>query len=196
MTLISSVTLRPYTEKDQDEVISIHRTIYPEYDQEKNQWRPGQQFDNPASLSHRYVACERGHIIGYAAIREQYRARYRINLMVHPKKQRCGVGTRLFSIVLKEANQLNAITLQARVRSDQPAALQFLHQSEFSEVHRMRGMTLSIDHVDFANLQPTLDRVLSSGIDMTTLAQEQLDENAWLARLHELYHQVSHGWPA
>jgi GNAT superfamily N-acetyltransferase len=128
----------------------------------------------------------------------QWRVRddkYRVDVMVHPRWQRRGIGGVLLSRLLAEAEQRGAVTVQARARDDCPVALAFLQKHGFGEIHRMQRFDLDLGQADRQALQRVLERAAGQGFRFTTLAAEQERDPDCLLSLYDLHLAALLDWP-
>jgi mycothiol synthase len=189
--------VRRYTAADLPALSELARALFPEYDDPALPWRPGQQLDNPDRTLLAYVALPPGaaQVLGYCALWEVHPSRYRLNLMVHPRWRGRGLGGHLFARLLAGWERLTPISVTARVREDQAAALGFLARRGFEEIHRMRGMVLRTAEAELSGLEARLDSLKAAGIEVTTLAEVQAQDPEWRRGLYELKGRVLPGWP-
>jgi len=192
--------IRSWADGDAGSDREISRAIYPEYREEPNHpaWFPAQQLGAPDEYSSRYVVVdnEMGQRVAYATLWELRSRRYRFDLAVHPEWQRQGLATQLLSRVMSDARTFGATGLQARVRDDKTAAIEFIQRRGFVESHRMGAYRLDISRVGAYDSQTTfLTRLRDFGIEVTNLAELRERDVHYLERLHELYSAALDGWP-
>jgi GNAT superfamily N-acetyltransferase len=134
-------------------------------------------------------------VIGYGCVWNTLApGKYRLDLFVHPDWRRRGFGSRLFERLMVELQALAGVSLQARAREDETGALAFLEHQAFVEVHRMVYVRLDVAEANPALFQPVVERVLASGITISTLAEEQArDPHCWI-KLHALHDAARLGW--
>lgn len=134
-------------------------------------------------------------VLGCGALWRVRETKFRLDVMVHPRWQRHGIGGALLARLLAEAEQQGAMTIQARGRDDCPAALAFLQNRGFVETHRMQRYNLDLTRVDRTALQRVGERAMSQGIRFSTLGVEQERDPDCLRRLHALHLAAILDWP-
>lgn len=191
--------LRPWKDRDAGSDREISRAIYPEYLEDRCHpaWFPAQQLGAPREWSSRYVAVETssGERVAYATLWELRPRRYRFDLAVHPEWQRQGIATQLFAQVMTDAKALGATGLQARVRDDKPAALEFVHRRGFVESHRMGAYRLDFIRADMSGCQASFARLRERSVEVTNLAAIREQDPNYLEKFFELYSAAREGWP-
>ena len=191
------IQLKPFEAVHLDAVTRIESAIFSDCQRDSDKWRAGQQLDDPSKATRKYVAIEADHaqVVGYGAVRETDPDRYRLNLMVIPEWGRQGVGNAVFAKLEEDLVDMSAVSIQARVRSDQRGALAFAHRNGFSEVHRMEGMTLSVGDIDLTRFTPLSERLNRQEVVFVSLADEQRSESDWVSRLFDLHKMALESWP-
>ena len=194
-----SYFLRTWGDSDAGSDHEISRSVYPEYREEPNHpaWFPAQQLSAPGEYSSRYVIVEtqKYQRIAYATLWELRPRRYRFDLAVRPEWQRQGLATQLLSRVMSDARAFGATGLQARVRDDKTAALEFIQRRGFVESHRMGAYRLDFACGTPDNFQESFMQLRDTGIEVTNLADARGQDVRYLEWLHELYSATREGWP-
>jgi len=185
--------IRGLAHQDIANVIAISDAIYPEYREDEG-WRAAEQFDSERFTSYRYVG-EAVDIIGYGAIRYMRELQGRIDLMVRPDHQRRGVGGKILEQLLTDLRSTNATAAHARVRQDHEDAVSFLRNRGFVERQRMYGLRLNIAEVKLDDFWPVVRRLALEGIQISTLAQEQITEPDYINKLLDLHNAALPDWP-
>jgi GNAT superfamily N-acetyltransferase len=134
-------------------------------------------------------------VIGCGALWRVGGEKFRLDLMVHPRWQRQGVGGALQVRLLEEARQRGAARVQARARDDRPASLSFLQNRGFVEIHRMQRFSLRLAAVDPSAPRAAIEQIEKRGVGLTTLAAAQAQDPDCLRKLYELYLAVIPTWP-
>ncbi len=190
--------LRRWSDRDAGNDRVISDAVYPEYQDEPghSSWFPARQLGAPAECSSRYlVESHQGSPIGYATIWELRPTRYRFDLAIRPESQRQGIGSVLFTQVIRDAERLGATGLQARVRDDKPEPLAFVIRRGFHETHRMGAYRIDFSGVPASDPEEARSRLRKLGFEVTTLAALRVQDAHYLTRFHELYSAARHGWP-
>ena len=192
-------SIRPWNDTDAGIDREISRAVYPEYVENPRHpaWFPARQLGAPGECSTRYVVMESGknHRVAYAALWELRPGRYRFDLAVRPEWQKQGIGAELLTRIIQDAHQLGATGLQARVRDDQPVAIEFIHRRGFHESHRMGAFRIDFAGADFSSLEQAAVQLQRRDIDVTNLASLREQDHEYLERFYELYSAAREGWP-
>ena len=115
--------------------------------------------------------------------------------MVTPEWQRQGVGRGILAKLEGDLADRSAVSIQARVRSDQKGALAFAHRHDFSEVHRMEGMILTVSDIDLTRFTSLSEELSRQKVAFVNLAEEQRDEIDWESQLFGLHRIALESWP-
>src|SRR5215831_10646144 len=173
-------------------VVAIQHTIFPEY--EKESWHAGGQFDSERVTPYRYVAAAK-ELLAYGAIRYLRQSHGRIDLMVHPRWQRHGIGTNLIKRLLDDLVSTNSVAAHARLRGDHEEALSFLTKRGFKEHHRMYGLELDVGDAKLAKFWPLVNRLAAQGVKIATFAEESERDSSCTQKLLDLHNSVLPSWP-
>ena len=84
------------------------------------------------------VANDSGRIVGYTAATINGRSAHLLSIAVHPLHRGQGIGTNLFSIVMKELLLSNATQISLEVRETNLHAISFYSRMGFKEVSQIR----------------------------------------------------------
>ncbi|MGH2461058.1 MAG: GNAT family N-acetyltransferase [Chloroflexota bacterium] len=191
--------LRQYAERDQSAVRAIRSAVYPEYDHEPTGWLAANQLDAPPNPTCRYVVDDPiTHLaIGYAGLWPWSAdlGKYRLDLIVHPRWQRQGVGGMLLTRCLRDLGDLHAQTVQARVRDDHAEARDFLIRRGFVATQQMDGLTLEVRLFDPSLARDSAQHLAIQGITVQTLAEIKADNDASFRELCSLHNAVLPDWP-
>mgnify|MGYP001258245345 CR=1 FL=1 len=197
--LVEYVGLRRLTEADADGVVSLYNSVYPYRKLHVEAWRlDDRKFDESRYPRRRWLAVSTitEEVIGYGCVWNTLAPRkYRLDVLVRPDWRRRGVGSRLLEELIVELQALAAVSLQARARDDETYALAFLEHHGFVEIHRMVYVRLDLANANPGAFRPLVERILASGVSVSTLAAEQArDPHCW-AKLHSLHDAARLGWP-
>jgi GNAT superfamily N-acetyltransferase len=190
-----SVTIRAFTEPDITAAGEIAGAMQPPYLAEEGMtlwqevYRTG---DDRFCLA---AVRDDGAVVGCGALWRVGGGKLRLDVMVHPRWQRQGVGGDLLGQLLAEAQQRGADRVQARARDDRSAALSFLRNRVFVERHRMERFSISPAATAPAALRTPIERIEQHGVVLTTLAAVQAQDSDCLRKLYELYLAVYPDWP-
>jgi GNAT superfamily N-acetyltransferase len=136
-----------------------------------------------------------GAVVGCGALWRVGGGKLRLDVMVHPRWQRQGVGGAMLAQLLEEARQRGADRVQARARDDRPAALSFLRNRGFVERHRMERSSINPLATDPAAMLSAIHQIEQRNVRLTSLAAAQAHDPDCLRKLHELYLAVIPSWP-
>jgi len=189
----AAALVRTYEPSDADAAAALIAAEWPHRAAEGEQLRRGELQPD----AHRWAAADTlgGGLVAYAALWRVRGDRFRMDLVVAPEWQRCGIGGELLRRILAAAEAGGAATLQARARESAAGALRFLHRRGFAETMRMTGLALDPRTIDVGRLGTYEQAAIGQGFAITTLAGEQRRDSACLHRLHELYEAAREGWP-
>lgn len=134
-------------------------------------------------------------VIGYGSWWRVRLDKFRMDLLVAPQWRRQGVGTRLLSEVASRARAAGAVTLQARVDSDDQESLAFLVGRGFVETMRMHTQVLDVAGVNLAHHEHVLTRLAAQGVVLTSWEQELTRGEAFWMDFCPLYNAAREGWP-
>jgi GNAT superfamily N-acetyltransferase len=119
----------------------------------------------------------------------------RFDVVVSPRHVRQGLGRRLFDMVLDEARQIGAATLQARACDHAVEALAFLARREFVETMRMRGFALDLTTVDMPSLVAATRLAAAPGVSIAAVSPAQAVDPGFWTKLADLQDAAREGWP-
>jgi GNAT superfamily N-acetyltransferase len=111
--------------------------------------------------------------------------RYLMRLQVDPAWQRRGIGSALFDRLVAEVTAWGADLVRTEAPSLRSAAIAFLEQRGFREWRRRWESSLDVATANVDRLVTADARVLGSGIEITTYADEQTRRGEQLA--HDVY---------
>jgi GNAT superfamily N-acetyltransferase len=137
-------------------------------------------------------------VVGYSALWQVWRHKFRIDLAVAAEHRRCGIGGLLLDRLVNQARLAGAATVQARADSDWVRSLEFLRHRGFTETMRMHRLVLDIATATatvapFAGVER---RLATQSIVLTTLADEhrRIGDACWTL-LCDLHNDARDGWP-
>ena len=133
-------------------------------------------------------------IIGFAAWWHVRLDKFRMDLLVAPDSRRRGVGTLLLDHLVRQARLAGALTLQARVESDDQESLEFVVGRGFIETMRMHRQVL---HVAWAKLTPHAHltaRLAERGVVLAMLEHELARGEACWEEFCRLFNAAREGW--
>lgn len=175
------------------EVLSIHRKNYENLHLKRFLWQACQQIESLEKDCFKIVLRDE-NVKGYAAVYKLDETHFRLNLLVAPESTRRGIGTKLLREVKSEAKRQGCLSLQARILEGMDASLQFALKRGFSEVHRMRGMSLQAEDFSFEKWKELGDKLTAENFVVTTLENELKIGNQSIDKLVELHKKAVEGW--
>jgi GNAT superfamily N-acetyltransferase len=185
--------LRELGPSDFDAAARLFRETCPHRSGEVRFWQQTESQERPR----RWVAVtdQNPGLVGYASLWNVRRQKYRLDVIVDRDWRRCGIGSRLFSIVLEEAKRVGAHTVQARAQSDWSEALTFLEHRGFVETMRMHGFVLELSRLDDRALSIWARAITDEQIVTAPVSMSQIDDGQFWRRLGELQRAATEGWP-
>jgi GNAT superfamily N-acetyltransferase len=192
-------TLTEYDEADYEAMIRIGRAIRPDdfdsvedlRDWDENQRRAGRR-------SSRWHASIDGKVVGFGTLGESpwlsAAIRY-ADIEVHPDQQHQGIGGTLLERVEALAAERGAESLITSTEEYRDRTIRFVEAAGFVEIDRDWRSTLDLDGFDPAEWSQVVDRVVASGIRITSVAELKETTPDWIGRLHELHMEVEGDMP-
>jgi GNAT superfamily N-acetyltransferase len=132
-------------------------------------------------------------LVGYAALWRVEEARFRFDVVVSPRHVRHGVGRGLFDVIVHEAQNAGAATLQARAYDTDVASVAFLARRQFLEPMRMRGFVLDLTTIDMGLLP--IDPTASLDVSISAVSPADVADPEFWIRLADLHGAAREGWP-
>ncbi len=199
----AEVQVRPFSADDYQAVVDISNATFPDAPATVEEWRyDDEHFDKSKYVWERYVACEvsSGHIVGYAGLRHIpwnfHPQKFELRIRVHPNHRRLGVGTRLWGQLLESLRQHHAIAARTMVREDMADAVRFATRRGFDEVMRAWESRLDVRSCDLVRFREHVERAMTSGMTITTLAAERARDPSGVERLYALHTLIGEDIPA
>jgi len=97
--------------------------------------------------------------------------------------------------MINDAQAAGATGIQARVRDDKPAALEFIQQWGFHESHRMAAYRIDFAQADGYDFHTAFAQLRAGGLEVTNLAAACAEDSQHVERFHGLYSAARDGWP-
>jgi GNAT superfamily N-acetyltransferase len=189
-------TIRPLAARDFEQAAALHQLLYPNQIDQPAEWRRLDQQRVP-SPPHRWVALDQGtdRIVGYGAFWHVRLDKYRLDLIVHPDRRQQGIGSQLLTRLLDCLRSLGAVTVQARADANADASLRFLVHRGYVETQRMQELVLEVTEITTMRHATPTAQLKSTGIAVTTLAEEAKRGDAFWDKLLDFQNAVARAWP-
>ena len=183
----------PFEEVDRNDILRIHRDSFGQMNLERFIWQVCQQVESLEKDSIKLV-CKDKRVKGYAAVYPIDEHSFRLNLLVHPRNTRQGIGTALLDEIEIQAKLAGAQQIEARLIEGMNGSLAFALSNGFVELHRMRGVSLRADEFSFEKWRALGEKLSATGFTATTFeAEERAGENP-VEKLVELQKHAVEGW--
>ncbi len=194
-----SYTLREYDEADYEAMIRIGKANRPDdfdsveelRDWDENNRRAGRR-------SSRWHASVNGDVVGFGALGESpwlnADLRY-AEIQVHPEHQHRGLGRGLLERIESLAAERGVESLTGSTEEHRDRAIRFADAAGYVEIDREWRSTLDLITFDPEAWTAAIDRVVTSGIDIVSVAELKETTPDWIGRLHDLHVEVEDDMP-
>ena len=187
-------SVRPLCESDREHVLCISEATFAPANLSRFNWQPCLQVESLDRQCAKFVFADHD-VKGYVAAYRLDDTHFRLNLIVDPRDLRQGIGSQLLEAIEREVIREQGKYLQARVFESMPSSLRFALNRGFTQIHTMRGMSLSAADFQFEKWRE-LGQELSARFVFTTLKEElEADVNA-VDKLALLYKFARQDWPS
>ena len=186
---------------DYPRLAEIYNSNYPEYNLSPDEIR----YDDEAWDYERYIqkqmtATISGRVEAFAAYWHSpimyHPRKFSMTIMVDPAKQRSRIGSALYAQILTGLQPLNAILVRSRTRADQAGSKSFLQNRGFREITRDWESRLPVDAFSAEPFKHYAEQAASSGVTITTLAEEAKRDPDCYRKLYEIwFEKVGHDLP-
>jgi GNAT superfamily N-acetyltransferase len=187
------MSVSPFRQSDREEVLRIRDDAYAPARISRFLWQPCQQVESLDEDCAKLVFREEC-VKAYAAARRLDWGSFRLNLLVDPRHTRRGIGTRLLDEIEAEARRQGGRELEARLLEGMDGSLAFGLSRGFTELHRMRGMSLRAGDFSFERWRGLGEKLSAEGFTPTTLKDEADAGREPLEKLIELHRHAQEGW--
>lgn len=188
-----SMNISRFQESDRDDVRRLHEEIFGRMNLARFLWQPCQQIESLEKDGGKLV-CKDEEVKGYAAAYRVDGNSFRLNLLTRPQSARQGIGSSLLDEIEAEIKREGGRQLEARLLEGMDESLRFALSRGFTEVHRMRGMSLDAGDFSFEKWRGLGEKLSAEGFTVTTLKREAEDGKNPLAKLVELQRRAVEGW--
>ncbi len=190
--------VRPAHEQDHDDVRRLIDGLGPPCSDHLLVWQAaGQQTSFDPTCVRRWIAVDATteQPVGSAAFRHERLAKFRLDVVVHPRWCRQGIGSQFLMHMLGELHALEAQTVHTRVPEVAMAAVHFFQRHGFEEIQRMIELRLDLRAFDPDWFLPLRQQLDAQGLTIRTLRHEVQANPACWDQLQELQNVVLPDWP-
>jgi GNAT superfamily N-acetyltransferase len=189
-----------YGDFDVERVVEIARAIRPD-DYESvaalDDWHNAQR--GAGRLCVRWLVSLDGQIVGSAYVGQSSwvpLTTMTLYVAVHPDHQRRGYGRALLERAEAAALERGGERTFSWTEEKWPRSMRFLDRAGYRAVERRWESTLDLSRCDLGRLQDAVDRVVSSGVRIVSVASLSAERADWKRDLHRLYSDVEKDVPA
>jgi mycothiol synthase len=186
----SMFSVRRFTDSDWESFAEVRRAARPNYPVSAETLRNWHEGVEANAVQDRYVAEVRqsGQVVAVGGLGEDpaYRRKYWIFEFVRPEYQHQGIGAKLYDLLLDDAHRQKGLCLRSSVQTEESAGLAFSDHRGFAERSRDWQSILDVEKVDTSRLPSLLQVLKDGGIEVTTLAQEGVNNPDVWKRLYGL----------
>jgi len=196
------VGIQEFTPDNYAQLADIYNAIYPGYDRTPDEWKLDDE--NLVKSKHyfkRYTCLDHAsnEPVGFGQVNHGqwtfHPTKFWIDLLVHPKHQRQGVGTALYGQLDKDLTGLGATTIWVQSKEDKPDSSRFLSKRGFQEKMRVWESHLDPSKVDLSKYKQYSEKAAAEGIKISTLVEEMKRDAGWEKKLYELVQTVAADMP-
>ncbi len=156
-----------------------YNSLYPESHYTAEEIAAEDRQRDPKFKFQRWVALEQEQVSGYGSYSQSiwfYHPQFfMLSLGVRPERQRCGIGSKLYEMILEGLQPFDPLAVRTRAGSDRPQALRFLEKRGFREVIRDIRSELDVQAFDLGRFDGLEDRFRGRGIEIKTLPELEGD---------------------
>jgi mycothiol synthase len=174
--------IREFTSEDYPAIVDIHNSlniVWPEQPQTPEGWASIDQNQNLKTRHKRWVAAEKGRVVGFASyVKSPWSyppGSFYVNVEVHSDFQHRGIGSALYDQVMNEIQIFYPPALRADAFTNLPQGFAFLQKRGFYEAFRETPVHLDVQAFDpapYAGLEPKLN---AEGIVIRTKSELKSD---------------------
>ncbi|HLQ64958.1 MAG TPA: GNAT family N-acetyltransferase [bacterium] len=197
----TDLLIRAFDARDYDSLVRVSNASFPDHPRTAEEWRYEEaRLDRSRYHLERHLGVDaRGEIVGHAGLGHMlwnfHPHKYWVEVCVHPRHRRHGIGQALWAHLVASLRARGAHVARTEVRENHTDGLQFAQHRGFVEVMRRWESRLTIAGFDFDRFQPLVDRVLASGVKITTLAHERARDGENLHRIYEMDQEICRDEP-
>lgn len=195
-------SIRPfaYSEADYATVAGLDALLFDIFAMPADQWRHYDEIRDPALIFHRHVIEADDAVVAvgeYGHCPWAFHPRkFRMLLMVHPDHDDPAIRPLYYDLVMQAAADHDLVAVQAALREDKAADMQFFQQKGFTLALRLLRSVLDVTVFDAAAFDDVLQNVAGQGIVIKPLPELQATDPDWLPKLRELHWALVQDIPA
>ncbi len=170
--------------------MEVHNTLFPDHTASVEEFRfEDESWDLEKYAFKRYVAIgPREEVLGFGEYGHSpwvfHHQKFWMDVNVHPRWQRQGIGTLLYDHLMEELLGLRGIEVRSSAQENRPEGIRFLTKRDFTERMRTWESVLDLSRFDPSGFRDLLEH--PKGVELTTLAQESAHEPQLDLKLHQL----------
>lgn len=195
--------LRPYNRDNKAErlaCLQIYDSVWPEQMMSLEEWDYWDSVISEAHYYQHYVAYADDQLVAMGWCSQahwtQDAGKYQVNLFVPAGYRHNGIGTALLNRFIAETTPLGLTKLGAWTREHQAEGIRFLQNRGFVQVARGPISELDSARFDSSQFQASLDKAMSNGIEIKSLAELEQSEPNWKQKLYEAHWEMLQDVPS
>ncbi|MCP4547445.1 MAG: GNAT family N-acetyltransferase [bacterium] len=168
--------IRGFTPEDYAAYHTLDSAVYPDYAETEEQVRHDDALRTRKGV--RWGRClveEDGLVVGVGGycnpMSSRDLRRFNIDVLVHPHRRRCGIGTAIYDHVLGELKQFDPLSIATLINEDIEDEVSFARKRGFTTVKREQESTLNFSTFDGSVFADQLARVAGDGIGIFSYAE-------------------------
>jgi len=190
------ITIRPSTDRDHAEIVTIGNSINPDQmTRSVEDFRAAIRSQPPAASAQSYVSADGGKVVGHLWLNRLIYVPsphvWYADIQVPPGAQGQGIGSRLYEFFLDRLTDHQARRVHAHVREDLHVARRFVRRRGFRETgHGDRPSRLEVRSANTEPGRQAAERLEREGIRISTLEELSGDGEEVLHGIHELVNET------
>lgn len=195
--------IRPFerSQNRYEQVVQLHNAVWPDRPATVAEWVHFEKTADPACLYRELTAYAGDELVGYLFFCEPWwwertPGMFFMEALVHPKRQRQGIGRALYDAMLEELSPRPIKLLHAKSREDQANGVGFLKRLGFSQTMRYPRSQLALEAFDPSTFDGLYRKLDQQGVRIRTLLQLQASDPDWKHKLYELIWQIDQDVPS
>ena len=172
MTL-EKIKIREFNQNDFAGLVQLHNVIMPELPTTEKEFRHWDETRDAKYYLYRVVAEIDNEIVAMAEFGHFFNMfhpdKYFGTVQVLPQYRRMGLGSKLYSMIIKKSNQRNAVVIRTEVKEDQVDGLRFAKKNGFvAEIEEWEARA-DPREFDFKKYDGLFDKLQVKGIEIVNL---------------------------